>query len=280
MVGEPLEPSDTRLLAPAWAHSTWATRLRLWDRLQRRGATTPIEAVRYLSRLRNTPQTLHTYAKALRAMFTFLKVPTTALDLYISTLQTMGALVPRHQAKPITPALLKELLPHLPVDVRATVLLCYKAAGRWTETASLTRTSFPEVTRSEVVVYWGHHTKTTRKNPYNPSMYTVVMGDGTAQIAERIEVLRPGQPMTSYSAQQVTRVMRRVLGLGFSSHSLKHGAITELLGAVARGALTMEEVMRIAKHKQMETTLRYAGDPATTARAIGTQRASSLLSLQ
>ena len=82
------------------------------------------------------------------------------------------------------------------------------------------------------------------------------------------------QPLSKWSTQKISNAMKKLFGKEYSSHSLKHGAITFLLGLVAKGTLTLEEVARLAKHENVETTIRYGGNPEVVALALGTQRAT------
>ena len=96
--------------------------------------------------------------------------------------------------------------------------------------------------------------------------------DGRDSGAPQDNATRPA-PVELVDAEDLER-MKKLFGKEYSSHSLKHGAITFLLGLVAKGTLTLEEVARLAKHENVETTIRYGGNPEVVALALGTQRAT------
>lgn len=269
-------------MSPMWARGTWAARGRIWRQLvefaaARGAAPTAMMAVRMLTTKTNTVQSKHTEAKSVMALLRQMGQQTRPIELYVKALQAQGALEPVRQAKPITQAQMLRVAAAVPVDARTAVQLTWKAASRWSETAGLTRDQFVEVTPNQVVISWGRSTKSSRLQPFRESMYTVIQGSGTDMIARAVKHMKPGRPLTTTTTEQLNRVMRRVLGPGYTSHSIKHGAITELFRHVAAGKLTIPEVMRLAKHKQVETTLRYVGSPVDAAMALGTQRATQLL---
>ena len=168
---------------------------------------------------------------------------------------------------------------HTPVLITQamTVLLCWKAASRWTETAELRREQFLSVNSNEIIIYWGRFTKTTRLNPYRPYMYAIITGPGTNQIAQYVSSLRPGQRMSTATVQEMDLHIRDVLGDGYGTHSIKRGAITFLFQEIVEGHLNLSEVMNLSKHLNVESLLRYNANQITTARALGTQKVSVLL---
>jgi hypothetical protein len=85
------------------------------------------------------------------------------------------------------------------------------------------------------------------------------------------------EALTDMTTDQVSAKLKAMFGDGYSSHSIKHGAVTRLLSLVQDGNISLAEVMRLSKHKELNTTLRYAGDPISTAKALGTQAATALL---
>ena len=78
---------------------------------------------------------------------------TNRLKFYIKSLAAAGAAVPMRQMLPLTPGTLNKLWKSLPRSEGLTVVLCWKAASRWTETVALTRDRFCKV-RPERIVIW------------------------------------------------------------------------------------------------------------------------------
>ena len=152
-----------------------------------------------------------------------------------------------------------------------------KTCSRWSEAAGITRDMCPVITPTRVVIAWGQRHKTGRLKPVSKCMYAVIEGEWTTEIAQYLMTLKKGQPMSTWSTQKITRVMKRLFGDDYSSHSIKSGAFTHLLTFVARGILTLEEVARLAKHANVESTLGYGREPEIVALALGTQRATTVL---
>ena len=226
------------------------------------------------------PSTRHTYMKALKALLTHTSrtLNLGPVNMYLRSLVATGALVPTHQAKPLTAQQADKLATKSTrPGQRTAVRLTWKGCCRWMEVASLTRDRFKTLTPNRIVIAWGQTTKSGRTKPYSKSMYTVIEGRWTPEIYADVLRLPQGQPLTRTSASALSAQMKRLFGPGYSSHSIKHGAVTYLMRLVAEGKLTLEEVALLAKHASVETTLRYAGDPETMALALGTQRATQLL---
>ena len=126
-------------------------------------------------------------------------------------------------------------------------------------------------------LYWGHKTKTTKAHPFRPDTMVVIEGAYTNQIYQYLRCLSPNTHISTLSSMEITRFFRRHLGRGYSSHSIKRGAIHQLMEHVAGKRITLEEVMRIANHRQLPSLLRYSGVNEHTARALGTQSTTRLL---
>lgn len=267
-----------RAITPALATSTWQSRSSLWNRLQEFGTdTTPTTAVSFVHGLEVSVQSKLAYAKSLKATFMQMGMECRPMEMYIKALQAQGALVPISQARAIRRVEMQRLIPNLSKEDAAMITLVWKAASRWTETARLKKINFVSSTPMEVIVSWGQGTKSTRLNPYTTSMYTVITGPGTERVHRRVTQMSDTEPFSSLSVERMNVMLRRLLGPGFTTHGFKHGAIEELMEAVGRNELSLEDVMRLAKHQQVETTLRYAGNPEVTARALKTQRATVML---
>ena len=282
-----LEQDTLRAMEKAWSKSTWDSRCGLWTRFETWSAgqpMTPFRAVTFLRQQTCEVQAKLPYAKAFCALFSHMASNTAPLKLYEKSLVAQGALVPIQQAKAMTKPQVLRLAARILNKYKAkgrgaaiTTKAAWKVAGRWTETAEITREMCPVLTPTRIVVAWGQKHKSGRLKPYSKSMYTVIQGDWTAEICAYIKTLKANQPLTTWTTRKISLVMRTLFGQGYSSHSIKHGAVTFLMRLVAQGIITLEEAARLAKHANVETTLRYAGDPEATALALGTQRATALL---
>ena len=259
-----------------WAPATWGTRLRLQEQFRRDGVTTPIQAVASIHKNTLSVQSKLTMARAAKTLYKGHRLEK-AISMYMRSLSCQGALEPLKQARPATYRDICVLVKTLQSDVGATALLAWKTASRWTEVATLTRKKFIEVTPTRMIISWGRSPKAAKANPYRMDMYTVVQGRGTPIIYARVMHLRGSTPMTRCSTAQLNRMLKRLLGNGYSSHSIKRGAVTTLMEKVSRGELTLEMVARLAKHKDVISTIRYAGSQKVTALALGTGDATRLL---
>ena len=67
------------------------------------------------------------------------------LKLFTKAIQAQGGTEPQRQMQPITPPMLQKLCTRLSITQAMTVLLCWNAASRWTETAELRREQFLSV---------------------------------------------------------------------------------------------------------------------------------------
>ena len=198
-------------------------------------------------------QTKATYVKHLLALMVHMGKPAHHSRLLLKTLIRRGAQVPGHQAKAITKDQLDHILPYMTPEMAVTVLIAFKTASRAGEVALLTRKDFIVLRPDCVVLYWGHKTKTTKSQPFRPAR------------------------ITTLTSIHITRFLQRHLGKGNTSHSLKQGAVHHLMEYVADNQISVEEVMRLANHRQLPSLLRYAGANERTARALGTQRVTRLL---
>jgi len=209
------------------------------------------------------------------------KILQTPLALARRNLTGAGALVPHHQAPPISKHQLleiPELRPH-----RLALLIAWKSASRWDEVAKLTRaniTTLPatENLPMEVHVDWFRGTKMSRTDPFRASRYTVISGDNTEEIAMMLQLLPEQSPITTLTTSALDKLL---LPHHFSAHSIKAGAIDTVTKALPPGLESEKLIARLAKHKHFadpeSTTLRYVRDPAALARLLGTAAATRLL---
>lgn len=278
----PAEVFAIQAIQPGLATRTWSTRGRLWAQLNTFAATNlaPVNAVTavwFLSQLGVSKQTTHTYAKHLHTLLVQGGQPTTAVSAYMKALVAQGATIPMRQAAPLTREQLQQLLRALDTRTAATAALAYKTCSRWEETAGLRKKHFYEMSRERIVIYWAGDTKTSRKEPCREDLYTVVVGDLVPFIEANLKNVPHDERLTNTTASQLTIVIQRLFGKKYSSHSLKAGAITALMKEAAKGAIPLEVVQRLAKHKQIATTLGYARNVVDCALALGSQSATLLL---
>lgn len=281
---DPLPTSTKALMLKAFAHTTWDQRTSLWSRLTDylRGSPVTAEAASaWVDTLKDvTIQAKYSYAKTLLTICNSLRMDTFPIRMLLKGLVAIGALIPIRPAKPLTPAMfhrLRKRLMKINKSAAVTATMAWVGCGRWSETAAVTRAMCPEVTPERVIVAWGQKTKSSRLDPWGPSMFTVFQGTYVMEIYQHLMSLHLETPVTTWTTQQVNKVMRALFGKGYTTHSLKHGAIAFLFSLVREGKITIEEVMRIAKHKSIRTTLRYGGLSVDKALLLGTQRCTELM---
>lgn len=277
----PEERSALTAMLKCYATSTWNTRCGIYTRFNKwaTGAPlTPLKAVSFLVQVPVSIQAKLSYVKALKALCLVQGQDPTPLSLYSKSLVAQGALVPIHQAAPLTHAMTERLLSFVKdKGTRIAIKTARKTCSRWSEAAGITRDMCPTISEQRVVIAWGQRHKTGRLKPVSRHMYTVIEGSWTRDIASHLRTLKDGQPLSRWSTQKLTRVMKKLFGHDYSSHSIKSGGISYLLTLVTQGIITLEQVARLAKHENVESTLGYGREPEVVALALGTQRVTSLL---
>ena len=265
-------------LVPMWCQTTWLTRARLLRMLHsRRLKLFDDDVVKLINDMSLSLQTKETYLKHLIALMVQSGKLATHSRLLLKSLIRRGSQIPFQQAQPLTKAQLNKLLPFMTSEMAATVLIAYKTASRAGEVALLKRRDFIVARPDCIILYWGNKTKTTKAHPFRPDTMVVIEGAYTNQIYQYLRCLSPNTHISTLSSMEITRFFRRHLGRGYSSHSIKRGAIHQLMEHVAGKRITLEEVMRIANHRQLPSLLRYSGVNEHTARALGTQNTTRLL---
>jgi hypothetical protein len=232
----------------------------------------------YLRGLSVTQQTRLTYLRSIATVLGHMypAANRTLLTHYGKALVTQGAAMPAHPVVGMSRYDLATLVNELPTPMALVALIMWKAAARFTETAALTLDRFVSIRPDEVIIDWGQTTKSARLSPFRPDRFTVIVGEGVDFIYHNLRRHREG-PLLSLTGERFNEAMTRILGRRATSHMIKHGAVSKLMGDVAMGIVPIESVMRLAKHRELETTVRYAGATPETARALGTARVTMRL---
>ncbi len=192
-------------------------------------------------------------------------------------LRAEGATVPQHQAVPMTRRDLLRLANAVSPRLKAALMLAWKCGGRWDEIQQLTQDQFVTISSERIIIAWGQKTKATRTQPFRPDMYTVVEGPWTSEIAAVLVNLRRNERLITTSTADLRRHMKAMFGNKYTAHSIKHGVANHLARLAAEGRLTMEQVQRVLKHKEVTTTLRYVSDRHAAAMALGTHQVTAML---
>ncbi|KAJ9449518.1 hypothetical protein DIPPA_05642 [Diplonema papillatum] len=274
-----------------WAETTLQERRGLWRRLQawtsERGLLIDANvACVFLAATGVRPQGLLTYAKSLSAVFGSMGLDNSPLRVLSSALRNTGAAVPLCQATPVKKQTLLSWAEGQPATIRLGVFLCWKAAARWGEVASLSSHQFLLVTAEEVIVDWMQTPKGRRRNPFRASRFTVVKGHLTAEIAALYQVCAPFRQLSAMTATTLDATWARTPTMnGFSAHSIKRGAMTHLFALMACGEpISPYLVDRLGKHEEKggpgtlsDMTIRYGGGLVDMARALETGKSTIFL---
>lgn len=262
------------IVSPALAIGTVAMRARVSRLLGRSGDAE--NAVKAIDSLGVSLGTKMQYAKAAQAIFPEL-AESLAIKLYKRALAKQGAAMPIRQAKPLEPYQVVMLAESLDRRTALVAMLAYKAAARWSEVCQLRREDFLAVSPSSITISWRNIPKASQIQPFRQDMFAVIEGSFTPLICEIVSEVPPGEQLSTTSTERMSLLMTQILGSGYTTHSLKRGAVTQAMEHVAAGAISLENVMRLSKHKSLEMLLRYAGKDERTALALGTQNVSRLL---
>lgn len=272
-------------LTHIWAPSTLQDRQSLWARFNNflTDHNLPLSdqsAALYVSATDVLPSTKLTYAKSLMALFATLHIDCPILRLTAKGLRGEGALVPTHQATPISREHLLQLADSFSPSDAAAVLLAWKTASRWDEVTRLTTDHIIQRTAEEIIIDWKQDTKTSRLEPHRATSYTVISGDWTERI-NRDLTRTPHAFLTRVSYDDlILRMTDLFPDRKYSAHSIKRGAMEVATIAAAANNVPPQTVGILAKHKPTNppleaTTLTYLGTPrgkAAAARLIGTER--------
>lgn len=228
-------------------------------------------------------QAKHTYARNLANVFRKRGLPHMALTLFGTALKSRGALVPLHQARPMTKADLLRICRHLADLPARLLLLAWKTASRWDEVQRLKSSSFLFVSPQEIIIYFGQVTKTSRVAPFRPDLLCVVRGDGTQQLESFIREARhtklKDEPLFPFETQKIRELL---LPYNYSAHSIKRGAIMHLLNILPEGSHLLNIVPLLGKHAPNypvlgDLTVRYSQEQTVVARHLGTGLLTCLL---
>ena len=97
-------------------------------------------------------------------------------QMLAKTLVRAGAMIPTHQACPITKDQIQYLLPKMTPLMEIVMLVAYKTASRAGEVAKMRRRDVIILRPDRIIIDWGQRTKATRSQPYRPDTFTVIEG--------------------------------------------------------------------------------------------------------
>lgn len=285
---EQLEAQLERELEGSWSTRTWAQYRSLWTRFSlftQANNLTPDghAAAMFVTALPVTVQSKHTYVRDFITIFRKSKMDHTELTMLDSSLCARGALIPTTQAPPMTIDAVRNLYRILGYPERYLIMLAWKTASRWDEIQRLQASSFLLLTPTEIVIYFGNETKTSRIRPNRADLFVVIRGAYTAELcaffAPHVRNRKVG-PLFPYPVQKITDILRR---WGFTAHSMKRGATTHIMLTLPEGSPHLQLLPLLEKHAPhfatvQDVDLRYCSEKQIAiARHLGTGILTSLL---
>lgn len=228
-------------------------------------------------------QAKHTYARNIINILRKLGQPHQELTLLDTALRARGALTPISQAKPLLKSDLLKVIQEVDALTARLLMLAWKTASRWDEIQRLEPQSILHLSPSEIVLYFGAETKTSRTRPFRPDLFCVVRGDGTEGLAKWIATAMQGKKRDDKLFPYPTHKLRDVLApWGYTAHSIKRGALLHVLQALPLGSPLLTIVPLLGKHAPSfpilgDLTVRYAGEQLEVARHLGTGLLTCLL---
>ena len=264
-----------------WAEdTTWKNRANLWRRFQawveRYPAQTADWAVVTFAESTMTAKAGRLqYAKDLVAMLARMGTQTPIARMYMSGLRSDGALIPEHQAYPISPEQVATALrladEQRLLGFKAAFFIAWKTASRWSDVNRLVRCNVINPTAQRLTIYWGDATKSTRAEPFAVRGFVVVDHPAGMQwLVDYLNTLQPDQYVCNWPTDKATKWMHEAFPVAdpmrqVTASSIKRGTVTFLVRAAARGLLSPELISRVAKHKHWfedisPTTIRYVGE--------------------
>lgn len=224
------------------------------------------------------PATKESYTK----VFLMIRKLRDATPLQVLTREMInkGSRIPTFQAPPITKEQIKQI--KTTRDQQMQIWLAWKTASRWGDLTNLAPEDMVRVDQDMIIIDWGAKTKSSIRQPYRASKYTVIIGEMTKELA--IWLTQRPLPWTWLKTDEVTMILKRT-DPTLSAHSIKAGATAVLERAVALGQLSHSTKSILLKHNSAEmrqetgstTSLRYGRDRAMQAISLGTQNATWLL---
>jgi hypothetical protein len=238
-----------------------------------------------------TQATRLSYLKTLAAFFRRMRCDLPLCSILASSLAASGALLSTHQARPATIDEMNRVIAaaaqHHGPRLMTLYYIMTKTASRFDEVARLTKEQVLEYSRitpsadnnwctHELILTWGDRTKSTRRDPFRASSWTVIHHHQPMDlIVATLRSLQDQEPLLRWESSDSLAFIRSVVP-ELENHSFKRGVLSFLFSLVP--PVPLEVVPVLAKHKNLlqfpSTTIRYAAGPEM-ARSLRTQLLTS-----
>jgi integrase len=226
------------------------------------------------------------YAKAMSGTFRHLGLERQDVLTLTSSLRAQGGAIPDEQATPMPKPVLERWLNQLTCPfLRLSAMICWKTASRWGEVALLTKEHFIRATPEEVIIDWSTLPKGRKRDPYTPSMYTVICGHWTREIYNLLQLVRTDHPFCPWTTEKLEKQFKETRSMEeYGRHSFKRGAVTHLIEVAEQQGIQLDPrlISVLLKHKLVcdllsSSDLRYPSAGPGLARLLGTQNLTKLL---
>eukprot|EP00759_Apiculatamorpha_spiralis_P019856 PhF_6_TR25532/c4_g1_i2/m.35757 len=193
----------------------------------------------------------------------------------------MGALRPKTQAIPLCLHEMYRILSEMPIRLRIPTFLAWKTASRWSDVARLRKENITWLSEEEAIIHFVE-TKGAAFRPFRQDhIIHLIHAEPMNEVQRALEPLSPQSLITLVTSSEVNRYFRS-MGLPYTTHSVKRGAMTVLMAAVRDDLLPLDLIPRMGKHLTKnpslpDTTVRYLGDKVDLAVSLGTGLATCLL---
>lgn len=213
--------------------------------------------------------------------------PLSALQRYRRGLRRIAAKEELQQAPPMTREQLRNVLTHCTHETAMALLMAWKTASRMSDLEQMHGQQLKLASARSIIIDWAADTKASQLDPFQSHLLTEIREAATHDalpIAALVEFCqaRQGTPQLLFSPATIAELHGHLQRQGLQGHSIKVGAITELLNLVTAGKVPLHLVPLVAKHHQANpplpnTTIRYIRDRVALARALGTGQATQYL---
>lgn len=274
------EQYATEMLAGRWAtsyredlHRTWAT-YEEWRHGEHLvdSNTTKVLFVAAMARERNLlPSSTLALAKRLSAATAIGQEPT--LSDLAAALRRGSAEIPTRQAAILDEDGVDEVIAAVEgIGNKAAIELALLTASRWDDIQTVCPNDLVVNLDASATLTF-RRTKAARLQPWRAD-HRVHISALSPNLLAAIATQAPDKPFTNLTTAQLNKKLE---GTPFTAHSLKRTAVGLLFRAASTGEIAPDLVRQMAKHKDLETTIRYAPSQVDVATAMGTAPATAVL---
>lgn len=253
-----------QILKDAYAPSTMTRKARVQRLIS--DVTTAEDLIIKIDSTKVSPATQLAYLGEAMRIKGYMLTP--ELRTFKRLLHQRAAQTPIRQATPLPIGVLKNVLQQFGTRDRVAIMIAWKTASRWAEVQKLKRENFLTLTDTEIVIAWGAIPKGAQLQPYRKDMFTIISGEWTREIAAMLRQIDLRRGLSDMTTDDLSAMLHLWTGTAYTAHSIKRGALTHLVQLIPDLNITMEDVQRLAKHKELETTLRYIGNQTALAHAL------------